>query len=133
MLLIFGIFYCEFFRSIDFISEEAINQTLSLQLEFPTDHAKQRMIVKSFEQKSEVSFDDCVGCVDVLLIWMHMPSLEECEKDSVRQTKFVCGRRKSKFGLNMQAICDSKRQFLNILILFGASASDMLDFEASLI
>ena len=70
-------------------------------------------------------------CVDAgLLIWMYMPSLEECEKVSVGQTKFVCGR-KSKFGLNMQAICDSKRQFLNISILFGASASDMLAFEAS--
>ena len=106
MMLVFGISYCKVFRSIDFV-REAINQTLSLQLEFPTDHAKQRAIAKSFQQKSEVGFDNCGGCVDGLLIWIHMPSLEECEKVSVGQTKFVCGR-KSKFGLNMQAICDSK-------------------------
>ena len=129
LMLVFGISYCEVFRSIDFV-RETINQTPSLRLEFPTDHAKQRAIAKSFEQKSEVSFDNCVGCVDGLLIWIHMPSLEECEKVSVGQTKFVCGR-KNKFGLNMQAICDSKRRFLNISILFGASASDMLAFEAS--
>ena len=61
---------------------------------------KQRVIAKSFEQKSEVSFDNCVGCVDGLLIWIHMPSLEECEKVSVGQTKFVCGM-KSKFGLKL--------------------------------
>ena len=129
LMLVFRISYYKVFRSIDFV-RKAINQTSSLQLKFPTDHAKQRAIVKSFEQKSNISFDNCVGCVDAPLIWMHMPSLEECEKVSVGQTKLVCGR-KSKFGLNMQTICDSKRRFLNILILFGASASDMLAFEAS--
>ena len=128
LILVFRISYCEVFCSIDFICK-VINQTPSLQLEFPTDHAKQRAIVKSFEQKSEVGFDNCVGCVAGLLIWMYMQSLEECDKVSVGHKKFVCGR-KSKFGLNMQAICDSKRRFLNISILFGASASDMLAFEA---
>ena len=129
LMLVFGISYCEVFRYVDFLLD-AINKTHSLRIEFPTDHKKQKDIAKEFESKSDVRFDNCVGCVDGLLIWIHMPSKSECEEIQVGQTKFVCGR-KSKFGLNMQAICDAKRRFLDISILYGASASDMLAFETS--
>ena len=72
----------------------------------------------------------CVGCLDGMLVWIHLPSKEECEKIGVGQAKFIYGR-KSKCGLNLQAICDAKQQFLDISILFGDSVSDLLAFESS--
>lgn len=44
--------------------------------------------------------------------------------------KYLCGR-KGKYGLNFQAICDADRRFLDISLIFGAAASDLLSFEAS--
>ena len=38
---------------------------------------------------------------------------------------------KKKYGLNLQAVCDAERRFLSLSILYGASASDLLSFEAS--
>ena len=129
LTLVFGMSYCEIFRSVDFVLD-AINETESLQIKFPTDHEKQKSIAREFQAKSDVAFDNCVGCVDGMLVWIHMPSKKECDDIKVGQTKFICGR-KSKFGLNLQAICDAKRRFLDLSILFGASTSDMLAFEAS--
>ena len=59
-----------------------------------------------------------------------MPTKSECKKVKVGQSKVACGR-KSKCGLNLQAICDSNKRFLDISILYGASASDLLAFESS--
>ncbi len=80
--------------------------------------------------KSDADFDTCVGCIDGLLIWMHLPSLKESGIVRVGQTKFYCGR-KHKFGLNLQAVCDHKRRFLALSIIYGASSSDLLAFEGS--
>ena len=98
LILVFGMSYSEIFRSIDFVLD-AINQTESLQIKFPTDHEKQKSIAREYQSKSEVGFDNCVGCVDGMLVWIHMPSKKECNEIGVGQTKFICGR-KSKFGLN---------------------------------
>ena len=46
------------------------------------------------------------------------------------QMKFMCAR-KHKFGLNLQAICDSEYRFLDLSIIFGGACSDLLAFEAS--
>jgi hypothetical protein len=129
-MLVFGISYTErIFTSVNYVLD-AINLTRSLDIKFPTDHAKQYEIAEGFLRKSAANFDTCVGCLDGMLVWIHPPSKEECEKIGVGQAKFICGR-KSKFGLNLQAICDSEKRFLDISIKFGASASDLLAFEAS--
>lgn len=44
--------------------------------------------------------------------------------------KFHCGR-KSKFGLNMQAVCDRRGHFLDISIEHPGSTSDYLAFITS--
>lgn len=44
--------------------------------------------------------------------------------------KFFCAQ-KHKFGLNLQAICDSCFRFLDLSIIFGGASSDLLAFEAS--
>ena len=127
--VMFGISYCEVFTSVNY-SCDAVNNTPDLDIVFPTNHDKQQSIANAFLAISEANFGSCFGCLDGLLIWMHMPSKKECEEVKVGQKKFICGM-KHKAGLNLQAICDSKRRFLDISILFAASSSDLLAFEAS--
>ena len=129
LMLVFGISYTEVHTSVTYVLD-AVNLTKSFDIKFPTEHAEQYKIAEAFKAKSKADFDICVGCVDGMLVWIHLPSKEECERIGVGQAKFICGR-KSKCGLNLQAICDAERRFLDISILFGASASDLLAFESS--
>jgi hypothetical protein len=46
--------------------------------------------------------------------------------------KFFCGR-KHKYGLNCQAICDSRGRFLDVSVMYPASTSDVLSFESATI
>jgi hypothetical protein len=124
-----GVSYTEVFNSVNVVID-AVNLTDSLKIQFPTDHATQNEIAEGFKAKSSAEFDSCVGCIDGLLVWMHKPTKKDCENAKVGQIKFLCGR-KSKYGLNLQAICDHKRRFLDISVLFGGSTSDLLAFEAS--
>lgn len=75
-------------------------------------------------------FGCCGGCIDGIVVWTHKPSKEDCEEIGVSEAKFFCGR-KHKFGLNMQAICNHKKQFLDISIIYGAATSDLMAFEVS--
>lgn len=126
----FGISHSSVFKSIDFVID-AVNECAVLKIEFPSDHEKQREIAAGFRKKSpNARIGRCVGCIDGLIIWTHKPSLAECDEIGVGQSKFFCGR-KHKFGLNMQAICNDKKQFTDISISYGASTSDLLAFEVS--
>jgi hypothetical protein len=127
--LALGISYSKVFYSVNYITD-AVNLTECLDIVFPKDHAVQEEIAAGFKAKSDANFDGCAGCIDGLLVWMHKPTKKECEATGVGQIKYLCGR-KSKYGLNLQAICDHKRRFLDVSILFGGSTSDLLAFEAS--
>ena len=59
-----------------------------------------------FTFRSKAGFDNCVGCIDGMLLWMEKPFQKNCEKVGVDSGKFYCGR-KGKFGLNMQGVCDA--------------------------
>ena len=100
LAVVIGISYTEVFKSVNYICD-AINRTKSLDIKYPETHTEQKNIVKGFKTKSSADFDCCAGCIDGLLIWIHMPTKLECEKVKVGQSKFVCGR-KSKYGLNLQ-------------------------------
>ncbi|KAL7524932.1 hypothetical protein ACHAWF_001135, partial [Thalassiosira exigua] len=84
-----------------------------------------------FEKKTTwARFGRCVGCIDDIIIWTHKPLREDCGEVGVDKKKFFCGR-KSKFGLNMQVICDKKRRFVHVCINYGAALSDHMAFEVS--
>ena len=126
----FGISHSSVFKSIDFVID-AINECEALAIEFPSDHAKQQEIADGFLRKSPLAqLANCVGCIDGIVIWIHKPTKEDCDKAGVSETKFFCGR-KHKYGLNMQAVCNHRRQFTEISIRHGAAASDHLSFEVS--
>jgi hypothetical protein len=109
---------------------EAINTSDALDISYPSDYDGQREIAEGFRKASAVDFGNCGGCIDGILIWINKPSVRELEKVGIGGRKFYCGRKK-KFGLNMQATCDSRRRFLDINIRHPASASDYLAFAVS--
>jgi DDE superfamily endonuclease len=75
-------------------------------------------------------FDNCVGCVDGLLIWINKPNKRDLLATKSGATKFYCGR-KNKYGLNMQATCDADRKFLDVEIQHPGATSDFLAFQTS--
>lgn len=83
-----------------------------------------------FKNASGVSFNNCVGAIDGLLIWISKPTNEDANSCGVGVKKYFCGR-KHKFGLNCQAVSDCEGKILDISIKFGGSSSDCLAFSAS--
>jgi hypothetical protein len=81
-----------------------------------------------FKKKSEIGIACCIKAIDGILIWIHKPTEANCKDMGVGPVKFFCGRKK-KYGLNMQAICDSKRRFLWVDIRFPGATSDYFAFE----
>ena len=129
LLSIYGISRTEVNVSVTCVIA-AIRNCPSLQIKFPTGHNEQMEIAKGFQELSDSKFSNCVGAIDGMLVWIRMPSKKECAKVGVGQKKFFCAR-KNKYGLNMQATCDSKRRFINVSIHHPAATSDFMAFQTS--
>jgi hypothetical protein len=108
---------------------DAVN-TLLPTIVYPTCKEEQSKIAGGFVRRSECSFDNCAGCIDGMLLWIDQPTPDSCRDAGVGAKKFFCGR-KHKFGLNLQAVCDSDRRFIDLSILNPGSASDFLSFITS--
>ena len=129
LITTFGIAKADVHKSLDIIIAAVLN-CKKLGIKFPTDHDKQREIAAGFLSKSRAGFSNCVGALDGMLIWILKPTTKQCEKVGVGSKKFFCGRKK-KFGLNLQAICDSEKRFTYVSINYPGSTSDFLAFESS--
>ena len=125
----YGISKTEVHHSVTYVIK-AINSCSSMRINFPKDHEEQAKIARGFKEISKANLGNCCGAIDGLLIWIEKPTEAQCALMGVGSKKFFCGRKK-KFGLNLQATCDSKKRFLNISINFPGSTSDFLAFEAS--
>ena len=101
---------------------DAINNTAALDIVFPTSHEKQREMAAQFADRSKCGFNNCVAAKDGMLVWTNKPS-EKMDDMGIGNGKFFSGR-KSKFGLNMQAICDANRRFVDVYVGHPGSASD---------
>jgi hypothetical protein len=108
----------------------AIIKSDELQIEFPEDHSVQRQIAAGFKNKSQVGFDNCVGAIDGLLICTEKPTEKSASMMKTGSRAFFCGR-KSKYGYNMQAVCDADGRFLSVWINHPASTSDFMAFLRS--
>jgi hypothetical protein len=82
------------YQSIWFVVE-AINATQQLGITFPTSHEEQQQIAEGFKTKSTIGFDNCAGCIDGILVWIHKPSTQELDKLGIGGKKFFCGRKKN--------------------------------------
>jgi hypothetical protein len=107
---------------------DAINKHPDFEILYPSNHEEQRAIAEGFRKVSDANFDCCAGAIDGILVWIHKPMEEDCEKAACSSGKFFCGR-KHKFGLNCQAVCDVRGKFLDISIVYPGSTSDCLAFE----
>ena len=96
----------DFYRSI-WAVVHGTNECSFLDFQFPSTLAECQSISKEFSSRSKVGFTNCIGCIDGLLIWLEKPSKDQCNEVGVDSGKFLC-RRKGKFGLNVQGICDAR-------------------------
>lgn len=111
---------CEVYISVWRVVD-AIHRTKALLIKFP-DKKTQRDIANGFRERSDVGFDNCVGCVDGMIVWTCKPT-ETAEELGIGPGKFFSGRKK-KFGLNFQGVCDHRRRFTDVYCFHPASASD---------
>ena len=108
---------------------DAINNCKDL--DFPGfSHEEQKKNAEGFFNRSAAGFDKIIGAVDGMLVWTRMPTDEECAMARTGHGKFKCTR-KGKYGLNMQAACDSERRFIWISIITPGTTSDYLSYITS--
>ena len=86
----------------------AANQCPSLQFKFLTTVAECKEVAEEFTFRSQAGFNNCVGCIDGMLVWTKKPLSSQYDKVGVDSGKFFCGQ-KGKYGLNLQGVCDAKR------------------------
>lgn len=116
-----GVHPVEVYRSVWRVVD-AIHNTKALEIDFPTVKEDQMAIARGFKEKSDAEFDNCVGCVDGMIVWTCKPN-ETAEELGIGPGKFFSGRKK-KFGLNLQAVCDHRNRFTDVYCFHPASASD---------
>ena len=129
IMLSHGIGKTDLYRSIWAVIH-ATNACTTLQFCFLTTSAQCESIASEFSHRSKAGFRNCIGCIDGMLVWTEKPSKKQCMEVGVDDGKFYCGR-KGKFGLNLQAVCDARRQFTYISLQHPASASNYLAFVTS--
>jgi len=126
--LVHGISHTSVYESVWQIVD-AVNMCNKLSINYPENH-KERMIADGFKKRSRAGFDCCAGAIDCMLVWIDKPFGHECDRAEVGPRKFFCGR-KHKYGVNLQAVCDSEGRFLDIYIGHPASTADYLCFKMS--
>ena len=124
-----GIGKTEVYRSV-WLVVHATNISTALQFRFPTTLEECKSIATDFTFRSKAGFDNCVECIDGMLLWTEKPYLTKCQKVGVDSGNFYCGR-KGKYGLNMQVVCDGCCRFPYVSVLHPASTSDYLAFITS--
>jgi hypothetical protein len=112
VMLVFGIGRADVSKSI-WVVTQAINQCRAFDIAYPTCHDVQRRIAAGYNKKLAADFRCCAGALDGILIWTHHPSEANAALASCDVGKFYCGR-KHKYRLNMQAICNACRRFLDV-------------------
>ena len=65
-----------------------------------------------------------------MLAWIEKPTKKSFKTAKCGEKKFYCGR-KHKYGICMQAVCDSNSKFLDVSLGHPASTSDFMAFASS--
>ena len=109
-----GIRKTDVYRSV-WAVVHATNTCAPLQFCFPMTIEECKAMADEFSFRSKAGFDNCVGCIDGMLLWTEKTFCKECERVGVDSGKFYCGR-KCKFGLNQQGVCDAHQCFTYISV-----------------
>lgn len=108
----------------------AINKCPILQIKFPSSQDEQLKAAREFKGKSAAGFECCVGCIDGMLLWTEKPTKADCNMMKTGEARFYCSR-KSRFGFNLQAVCDAHGRFTRVWIKTPGASSDFLSFLRS--
>ncbi len=119
--VVFGVHHNEVYKSVWRVVD-AVHEAPALKISFPATHAEQEVVAAKFKEHSSAGFPNCVGCIDGILVWTSKP-FETAKELGCGPGKFYCGRKK-KFGVQIQAVCDQKRRFLDVDCFHPGSASD---------
>jgi DDE superfamily endonuclease len=125
--LVHGVGLSDVYKSV-WMVVDAVHKCPDLAINFPVNHDDQKHIADEFMAISKAGFDNCVGAIDGMLIWIHMPT--KAQAGEVGGGKYYCGRKK-KYGLSMQAVCDARKRFIDVDIRNPGSMSDYLMFLRS--
>jgi len=109
---------------------DAVNVCEKLHFSYPKEHEKWWEIAHGFQKKSHPSFGTCAGAIDGMLIWIELPTDEQCKLAAVGPKKWCCGRKK-KFGMCLQGTCDVEGRFSDVSMEHPALTSDFLAFTTS--
>ena len=80
---------------------------------FPKSQQDCEDLSTKFFGQSQAGLNNCVGCIDGMLLWMEKPSKLQFVEAGVDSGKFYCGR-KGKYGVNLQAVCDAWYHFIDV-------------------
>ena len=58
----------------------AANQCPLLQFKFPTTLTECKEVAEEFTFRSQAGFNNCVGCIDGMLVWTEKPLSTQCDK-----------------------------------------------------
>jgi hypothetical protein len=67
IMSVYGVSHTIILDSVWFVVE-GINQVPEFYIEYPKSLIMQKAIAKGFEEKSNIGFSNCAGCIDGLLI-----------------------------------------------------------------
>jgi hypothetical protein len=126
---VYGVSYQSVLESV-WVIVEAIKMTPDFNIFYPESLEAQRRIAAGFKKSSTPKINNCVGANYGLLIWTTKPSLADAKSSGIDQKQYLCGLN-HKFGLNCQAVSDSRGRFLNVSIIYGGSTADCLAFDGS--
>ena len=118
-----GVSRDEMYKSV-WVVVDAINNHPSFGMVFPIDDDERLAHIEAgFRAKSTNQLHrGCVGAIDGLFVKIRRPNYPTEDEHPAR---FFCGRKKA-YGLNVKAVCDADRRFLDVDIRFpGASGSSL--------
>ena len=84
-----GIGKTDVYRSV-WAVVHAMNTCAPLQLCFPMTIEECKAMADEFSFRSKAGFDNCVGCINGMLLWTEKPFHKECKRVGVDSDKFYC-------------------------------------------
>jgi hypothetical protein len=99
---------------------DAINKCSALDIVFPSTLEDCKKIASEYEEISYKSaITNCIGCIDGYLLKIKTPPKEE-----VGNVRSYFSGHYQRYGLNIQAVCDSNCRFIYFAVAAPGSSSD---------
>jgi hypothetical protein len=119
-----GISVPSFYRILH-LCIDGILRCKELSFSFPSTNEQLQEIADGFKTLSTKEvFDGCVGCLDALLLKIRTPS----NKEAGNVKAFFSGHYQT-YGINIQAVCDSKCCFISVCIAAPGGCNDIAAFR----